>query len=80
MENIVYAADYCPYCHMVKQLLRERGVEFEDRVLIDRDEIDEVKDKYNWRTIPIVILGGKFIGGYNETKRFVDNGGLEKKD
>jgi hypothetical protein len=29
VENIVYAADYRPYCHQVKKLLQDHGIRYQ---------------------------------------------------
>ncbi len=76
MENIVYSTRTCPFCIMVKDLLRERGIEFEDRIIDSRAEVEELKKKYGWRTVPIVVLDGKFIGGFDETRKLADSGEL----
>jgi glutaredoxin 3 len=78
MENIVYSSATCPFCIMVKQILTEEGVEFKDVILETREEIEKFKAEYNWRTVPIVILNGKFIGGFNETKNLIVGGGLKE--
>ena len=78
MENKVYGSATCPFCTMVKQLLKEEGVEFEDIILQTRDEIEKFKAEYDWRTVPIVILNGQFIGGFNETKKIILDGTLKE--
>ncbi len=78
MENIVYSTEYCPYCSRVKALLREHGVEFQDIMLSSREQIQEIKDKYNWRTVPVVILNGQFIGGFDDTNALVQAGKLDQ--
>lgn len=78
MENIVYTIPCCPYCVRAGQLLERLGVEYEERLLRTPDEIDEIKRRYNWRTMPVVILNGKFIGGFDETEALVKRGELEE--
>ncbi len=77
MENIVYTIAYCPFCVRVKQLLERMGIEYEERLLQTPDEIDKIKDKYNWLTMPVVILNGEFIGGFDETEALVKRGELD---
>ncbi len=78
MENKVYSSATCPFCTMVKQLLEEEGVEFEDIILETRVEIEKFKAKHDWRTVPIVILNGQFVGGFNETRKLILDGALKK--
>jgi len=78
MENIVYTIPYCPYCVMAKQLLERAGVAYEERLLKTPDEIDEIKNMYNWRTMPVIILNGRFVGGFDEADALVRGGKLEE--
>lgn len=76
MENIVYTSKYCPYCVRVKQLLKSKAVDFEERLLDSDEELLEIKKKYNWSSVPIVILNGQLVGGYDQTKELADAGKL----
>ncbi len=78
MQNIVYTTSGCPFCVMAKALLTDLGIEFEERLLKDRAEFERMKLEYNWRTVPMVVLRGKFIGGYDETRALADAGKLEE--
>lgn len=62
----VYSAEWCSYCQMAKQLLKETKINFE---VID---IDEFPDQRAWlkeqglRTIPQIFdSDGVLIGGYD---------------
>jgi len=78
MENIVYTTQSCPFCIMVKRILADHGVEFEERLLTDRADLEEVKKKYKWRTVPLVILNGQFIGGCEDTQALIRAGKLDQ--
>jgi len=78
MENVVYTISRCPYCEAVKRLLRDHEIAFEERRVQDHQEILGLKDRYGWRTFPMVILNGKFIGGYDQTRALADKGKLEE--
>ncbi len=78
MENVVYTTRTCPFCIEVKRLLEGQGVEFEERLLDSREQMTRIKDEYNWRTVPLVILNGQFIGGFNETNALVRAGKLDE--
>jgi len=78
MGNIVYTMKYCPYCIAVKQLLERLSVDFEERLLESAEDIQKVKQEYNWFTVPIVILNGKFIGGHDETRALANSGKLDE--
>ncbi|MBI2285226.1 glutaredoxin family protein [Candidatus Saccharibacteria bacterium] len=50
---VVYSTTTCPYCHMEKSYLKDKGVEFEE-VLLDRqpDKIQELIDKCGNMGVP----------------------------
>lgn len=64
----VFTIDNCPYCEAVKRLLTQLKVPYAERRVTDFDEIRRLKETYAWRTFPMVIVGGQFIGGYDDTK------------
>jgi glutaredoxin 3 len=64
----IYTTNYCAYCARAKQLLRDRGILFQ--------EIDVTEDAAarRWlievtggrRTVPQIFIGDRPIGGYTE--------------
>jgi len=76
-KNVVYTTGYCPFCTAVKNLLERYNVKFEEKVLESRSEIEKVKKEFNWRTVPIVVLNGKFIGGFDDTQALIKEGKLD---
>jgi glutaredoxin 3 len=65
----VYRTESCPYCVAAKQLLQKRGYTF-DEVYLDRDasRMAELKEQYGWRTVPMIVIGDTFVGGYTDLK------------
>lgn len=76
MENLVYTIHPCPYCEAVKRLLRDLDVPFEEREVSSPEEALALKDRFGWRTFPMVILNGQFVGGYDQTRELADSGAL----
>lgn len=78
-EVEIYTTAVCPYCIAAKRLLKEQGVEFTEHGLDfkpgERRELSEKLD--GWRTVPMVFVDGRFIGGYTELREFAAHGGLE---
>ena len=73
----VYTASYCSFCHHAKELLRRRGIAFE--------EIDVTSDtaRRRWlvettgrRTVPQIFVSEKPIGGYHELRTLDQAGTL----
>lgn len=72
-ENVVmvFATTYCPFCHEVKALFKQLGVEF---VAWDVDTRDDGADVRSWllettgqRTVPNVFIRGTHVGGCDGT-------------
>ena len=63
----IYTTSVCPYCIRAKYLLDSKGVEYEEITLDDNPDMKlETMKKLNWRTVPIILIGGKLIGGYDQ--------------
>jgi glutaredoxin-like YruB-family protein len=63
---IVYSTPMCPYCRMVKDFLRKKGVEFEDKdVSIDRGAAKDMIKKSGQMGVPQVEINGKIILGFD---------------
>ena len=65
-QNIIYRKPDCPFGNKAIHLLRQRNIEFQERVLETDAEIEEVKSRYQVRTTPQIILDGEHVGGYSE--------------
>jgi len=74
---IVYRTESCPYCVAAKQLLTKRGYAFEE-VYLDRDasRMAELKEQFGWRTVPMIVVGDTFVGGYTDLKQLDTAGTL----
>lgn len=68
----------CPYCERAEAFFKNRGVSIEMIDLTDKpDEMDRIKNETGWRTVPIIIIDGKVIGGYNDLKALDEEGKLD---
>ena len=63
----IYTTTYCPYCVRAKLLLDSKGVSY-DEINFDSnpDQKLEIMNKHNWKTVPIIIINGELIGGYDQ--------------
>lgn len=79
-DIILYSKDYCPYCVAAKNLLTQRGVAFEEvDVTHDEKRYQEMLERAApRRTVPQIFIGGKAIGGFDDTKKLDSEGQLEK--
>ena len=79
MKGIIYGTDKCTWCNKVANTLLDAGIDITKVDVTDADNLAEMieiagKDA---RTVPQVVIDGKYIGGYTETERFL--GGLKRK-
>ena len=76
----VYTKSGCPNCSKVKLFFREKQIDF---FVVDCDDylIENkpnfllfIKSKSNTETVsfPIIFNDGFFVGGYNETREYVE--------
>lgn len=78
MKNIiVYTRENCSYCEMAKSLLKRRGLPFK---LVDLTHDHELREKvaapHHWRTLPMIFIDDKFIGGFTELAKLDEEGRL----
>ena len=75
MRAIVWSKDQCGNCVMAKNLLRNEGVEYEERNISQgpwtREQL--LAAVPNARTLPQVILDGNLIGGYEQLKKYLES-------
>ncbi len=63
----VYATNWCPYCERARQLLRMKGVDFEEIDVEARPEARaEMTARSGRRTVPQIFIGDKHVGGSDE--------------
>ena len=63
----IYTTAYCPYCIRAKFLLDSKGVDY-DEIKLDEDPEKKLEAmlEHNWKTVPIILIDGKLIGGYDQ--------------
>ncbi len=65
---IVYSTVACPYCHMAKDYLRSKNIQFQDiDVGSDSSKAQEMVDKSGQMGVPVLDIKGKIIVGFNRT-------------
>jgi glutaredoxin-like YruB-family protein len=68
-KNIkVYSTPTCPYCHMAKDYLKEKGIAFEDiNVAEDAVAGEEMVQKSGQMGVPVLDIEGEIIIGFDKT-------------
>ncbi|MGF1482431.1 MAG: glutaredoxin family protein [Cyanophyceae cyanobacterium] len=62
----------CPWGLKAVDLLKEQGIDFEDRTLRSREEIDAFKAKHGVSMTPQIFAGEERIGGYTDLAEKLD--------
>jgi len=75
----VYTTKLCPYCHMAKELLRKKGVNFEEiDVSLQRGLRAEMSQKAGGRnTVPQIWIGETHVGGCDDLYTLEREGKLD---
>ena len=75
MNAIIYGTDKCTLCDKVAKNLLDAGIDITKLDVTDADNLAEMKKiaGEDARTVPQVVIDGKYIGGYTETHRFINS-------
>lgn len=80
MSVVIYGRNFCPYCHAAVSLCHQEGISYEYRCADSgtqaEKELLEFSEKYNHFTIPLIMEGDRFIGGYDDFREKHKNKGL----
>ena len=65
----VYSTPTCPWCRMAKEYLAGKGVEFTDfNVAEDLSKLQEMVEVTGQRGVPIIVIDGDIIVGFDRNK------------
>lgn len=76
-EAIVWSQYHCAYCDRAKKLLTSYGIKYIERT-IGTDEGNWTKEALlkavpGARSVPQIFLGEKYIGGYVELQKYLND-------
>lgn len=79
MANVkVYTTGYCPYCVRAKDLLKRKGIAYEEINLDGKDdEKHALIERTGHRTVPQIFINDKMIGGFTELAGMDSRGELD---
>ena len=67
MQVKVYVTNYCGYCRAAKQLLRERGIAFQEIDCTDDAATRKwLLETTHQRTVPQIFINDVPVGGFSE--------------
>lgn len=73
----VYSTKTCGWCRRAEELLTRHAIPFETvDVTGDRDARAELLERAQWRTVPVIFVEGRAIGGYRELANLLNTGAL----
>ena len=79
MNLEIYTQSYCPFCRAALELLEAAGIDFVHHQMDGKDaELNDAKRQHNHPTIPIVLVDGQLIGGYQELMALEASGKLQQ--
>jgi len=69
MKATVWSKDHCPFCDQAKNLLKMKGIEFEEKKIghgYTKEQLLEAVPTA--RTVPQIFLDDQLIGGFTELR------------
>jgi glutaredoxin len=70
MKAVVWSKNSCPFCDQAKNLLKLKGIEFEERnISTDWTREQLLEAVPDARTVPQIFLDGELIGGFTELRK-----------
>ena len=68
MPITVYSTPTCPWCHKVKQFLKQKGIVFTDiNVAANQKAADEMVEKTGQMGVPVIDIDGTIIIGFDQS-------------
>ena len=75
---VIYTWTVCPYCVRAKNLLKSKGVSFEEINLDGKDqELAELRARTGMKTVPQIFIDNKLIGGFSDLSQLDSEGKLD---
>ena len=69
-KAIVWSNVGCHFCEMAKTLLKQKGIEYEERSLAKEWKVQDLLEAVpNARSVPQIFIDNKYIGGYSELRK-----------
>lgn len=75
----VYATGWCPYCVAARDMLRSKGVQFEEIDLTsDPSRRAEMESLSGRSSVPQIFVGDEHVGGYDDMAALDRSGRLDR--
>jgi glutaredoxin 3 len=75
----IYTTTYCGFCVRAKDLLKRKGVDFQELDVTNDDTMRAklVEMSGGQRTVPQIFIGDTHVGGYTDLARLDSEGRLD---
>jgi glutaredoxin len=72
MKAIVWSNIGCHFCEMAKTLLKQKGIEYEERNLAKDWKVQDLLEAVpNARAVPQIFIDDKYIGSYDKLVEYL---------
>ena len=77
-QVVMYTSAVCPYCQRAEALLKARGVDDIEKIMIDLEPArrDEMVARTGRRSVPQIFIGEKHVGGFDDLSALDRDGKL----
>ena len=75
MKALVWSKENCPHCIQAKSLLKQKGIEIEERVIGQGPwtKDDLLRSVPTAKSVPQIFLEDEYVGGFTELKKRFEN-------
>lgn len=71
MKAVIWSKDLCPYCDRAKALLKQKGIQYEERKIGGGYTKEQLLESVpTAKTVPQIFLDGKLIGGHDDLVKY----------
>jgi len=75
---VIYTKPFCPYCARAENLLKNKGVAFEEIVAsMDPERREEMRQRSGRMTYPQIFVGEHHVGGFDDLAALERDGKLD---
>ena len=75
---VMYESDWCGYCRAARRLLKNKGWDYESRLVDGKPEVRaEMRERSGRTSVPQIYFGEHHVGGYDDLAALDADGELE---
>lgn len=78
-EVVIYTAMMCSYCDRAKDLLKTKGVQYQEISVMNSAKVREemIKRSGGRKTVPQIFINGQHVGGFDDLRALESSGKLD---